>query len=122
MNKKERVREYFLKRNSDPEWRAEKHKKRTEQRRENKRKAVQHMGSKCAVCFQIFPDCCYDFHHKDPTQINDVPSSVLHCSWARILAELEKCMMVCANCHRIIHSKDGYIAHEKRKNLKENYL
>ena len=31
------------------------------------------------------------------------------------LTRIGKYIMVCANCHRIIHNEDGYKAHEKRK-------
>jgi predicted HNH restriction endonuclease len=109
-----RLQKWFKKNYSDPEWKALRNAQRAQLRRDNKTKAVKHMGSKCYKCEAILPDCCYDFHHKDPTVVNEVPSTVLHCSWKRILEELEKCIMVCANCHRIIHNTDGYVAHTKR--------
>lgn len=108
--------DWYQRHNSDPVWKEQRNKQRAEKRRDNKRKAVEFMGSKCNKCGGSFPDCCYDFHHKDPTDINDIPSSILHCSWKRILEELSKCIMVCSNCHRIIHNEDGYIAHTKRNN------
>ena len=112
--------EWYQRNNSDPVWKEKRNRQRAEKRRENKRRAVEFMGGVCQKCGGVLPDCCYDFHHKDPTDTNDVPSSVLHCSWNRIVRELEKCIMVCSNCHRIIHSEDGYVAHEKRKRkLKE---
>lgn len=72
------------------------------------------MGGSCAHCKLSFPDCCYDFHHIDPAVENDVPSTVLNCSWEKIKQELSKCVMLCANCHRIEHNRDKYIAHNKR--------
>jgi len=99
----------------DPEWYEIRKQRRTKLRQENKAKAVQYKGSICARCGQTFPDCCYDFHHIDVKANNEVPSSVLHRSWKSITTELDKCIMVCANCHRIIHNEDGYKAHEKRK-------
>jgi predicted HNH restriction endonuclease len=111
---KQYMNDWFVKNNTNPEWKAARNKQRAQLRRNNKRKAVEYMGGVCAICGQTFPDCCYDFHHKDPTKVNDVPSTVLHCSWKRIVVELAKCIMVCSNCHRIIHNEDGYIAHEKR--------
>jgi len=98
----------------DPEWYTARKLQRAQLRRDNKTKAVAHMGGKCGHCQQVFPDCCFDFHHVDPTQDNDIPSKVLHCSWKKILQELALCIMLCANCHRIVHSKDEYIAHSKR--------
>jgi len=47
-----------------------------------------------------------DFHHRDPfTKIAQV-SRLVHTSSSmkRILAEIEKCDIVCANCHRIRHT------------------
>lgn len=114
-NMKQYQADWFQKNYTDPEWKEKKNKQRADLRRNNKRKAVEHMGGTCHRCGGIFPDCCFDFHHKDPTEVNDVPSRILHCSWKRILEELSKCIMVCSNCHRIIHNEDGYIAHEKRK-------
>ena len=111
---KEYMAEWFQRNNKDPVWKESRNKQRTEKRRNNKRKAVEHMGSKCHDCGQSFPDCCYDFHHLDPTEINDVPSKILFCSWKRIEEELAKCVMLCSNCHRIRHNQDGYVAHEKR--------
>jgi len=110
-----RLKEWFEKKYSDPEWKANRNARRAEFRRKNKTKAVEFMGNKCFRCGQSFPDCCYDFHHKDPLDNNEIPSGILHCSWKRIIEELSKCIMVCSNCHRIIHNEDGYIAHTKRK-------
>jgi hypothetical protein len=30
------------------------------------------------------------------------------CSWSKWLEEVKKCIMLCANCHRTIHSKLDY--------------
>lgn len=68
--------------------------------------AVSHFGGKCQMCGY---DKCIDaleFHHLDKTEKEESPSYVImRWSWKRALVELEKCIMVCANCHREIHSK-----------------
>jgi hypothetical protein len=49
--------------------------------------------------------CCLDFHHLEP-QTKDRPVSAVigdGCSKARILHEIEKCLVLCANCHRALH-------------------
>ncbi len=99
----------------DPEWYEARKQRRTKLRQDNKSKAVSYKGGVCARCGQAFPDCCFDFHHIDVSAENEVPSSVLHKSWDSIITELDKCIMVCSNCHRIIHNEDGYAAHDKRK-------
>lgn len=114
--------DWYQRNNKDPIWKELRNKQRAQKRKDNKQKAVEYMGGKCQQCGNIYPDCCYDFHHKNPTESNDVPSTILHRSWKRIIEELNKCIMVCSNCHRIIHSQDGYIAHKKRNfQVKKKY-
>lgn len=74
-------------------------------RQENKKKAIACLNSKCSKCglhSEIL--AIYEFHHLDPTIKEDNFSShVLSRKWENILPELSKCILVCANCHRIIH-------------------
>jgi len=71
---------------------------------------------KCAVCGQSFPDCpdIIDFHHikgKD-RGVNRIGSMVSgKKNKALILAEIEKCTPLCANCHRKVH----YLARQRKK-------
>lgn len=48
-----------------------------------------------------------DFHHKDQKEKEHHISYMLHggFSWKTILKEINKCQVVCANCHRKIHNK-----------------
>jgi hypothetical protein len=56
----------------------------------------------CCDCGQTFPQCCMDFDHRDPrTKLARVPALIANSGWARILAEVDKCDIVCANCHRL---------------------
>lgn len=57
----------------------------------------------CADCGNQFPACCMDFDHleqgtKTKTLANLVGDGY---SKERILKEIEKCDLVCSNCHRI---------------------
>ena len=47
-----------------------------------------------------------DFHHDDPEKKTLAVSRMVCDGWseARILQEIEKCSVLCANCHRIEHS------------------
>ena len=56
----------------------------------------------CKVCTETDP-CCLDLHHKDDTKEFTV-SLRLNSSWNRILREVEKCVVLCANCHRKHHA------------------
>lgn len=64
---------------------------------------------KCIKCFEDFPGCL-DFHYKDyKAGEGHVAASVMvNRGWskARILKEIEKCDVLCANCHRKYHFKN----------------
>lgn len=57
---------------------------------------------KCADCGNKFPPCAMDFDHISGTKDTTIAGAVSR-SWSknRILKEVEKCEVVCANCHRI---------------------
>lgn len=58
----------------------------------------------CMDCRQPFPAVCMDFHHRDPTtKIADVAVLIgaKKKSWEIIEAEINKCDLICSNCHRI---------------------
>lgn len=62
----------------------------------------------CAVCGESRPPCL-DFHHRDPTQklfniaraAHRIGSEVR--TKEEILAEIEKCDVLCKNCHAVLH-------------------
>ena len=46
-----------------------------------------------------------DFHHIDEkTKQFDLSSHGLTRAWSRTQIELDKCVLLCANCHREIHA------------------
>lgn len=48
---------------------------------------------------------CLDFHHLDPNTKENIISEMLrNNSLAAVMREAEKCVVVCANCHRKIHA------------------
>lgn len=55
----------------------------------------------CQDCERRFPSECMDFDHRaGETKIATI-SQLTTCSLARIRAEIAKCDLICANCHRI---------------------
>ena len=86
----------------------EKHKLYVMRRRdERKLKLVEHFDNKCSDCGGIFPPCCYDFHHIDPSTKSFEIAPRLDGNFETILKEAEKCIMICSNCHRIRHYKEN---------------
>ena len=77
-------------------------------RRRTKSRLVEAFGNKCCMCGQKYEDELYDFHHIDPTNKKfSMGSRRGSCiSWERIVEEVKKCVMVCSNCHRLLHN--GY--------------
>lgn len=67
--------------------------------------AVEYKGDKCSVCGY---DRCADaleFHHLDPSKKDfGISSKGYTRSWDKVKEELDKCILVCSNCHREIHS------------------
>jgi len=65
---------------------------------------------KCQDCSESDP-VCLDFHHKNPSEkeypVTEMPRRGF--SKEKILTEINKCSVLCANCHRKHHRKDfGY--------------
>lgn len=60
---------------------------------------------KCSRCPENHP-ACLEFHHKDSTKKEiEVTKAVFSNRWSikRILEEIEKCEVLCCNCHRKLH-------------------
>jgi hypothetical protein len=49
-----------------------------------------------------------DLHHKDPKEKEFCLGEIVHRGWSkkRILEEVEKCDVHCANCHRELHHNE----------------
>jgi predicted HNH restriction endonuclease len=73
-------------------------------RRRLKEMAVALKGNKCEVCGYHRYIGALDFHHvNEETKEFDLSTRGLTRSWNKIKAEIDKCVLVCANCHREIH-------------------
>lgn len=80
------------------------HLRRNRHTQETKRRCIEFLGGKCSVC-GLKTDflSVYDFHHKNPDEKEKGVRNLLGCIWEKLEKELIKCILVCANCHRIIH-------------------
>lgn len=107
--RRERHREYMRERyKNDVEFR-ERHKALVKQTRQRQRQAARDLVARakaagCSTCSETEPTCL-DFHHVCGIKefaLGDVMRG--RYGAARIEAELAKCIVVCANCHRKIHA------------------
>lgn len=70
-----------------------------------KQLAVEYRGGKCELCGYDRDISALEFHHKDPRSKDfGLSARGLTRSWERVQKELDKCILVCANCHRELHS------------------
>jgi len=76
----------------------------SERRRKIRLRAVNYLGGKCMKCgYFKYPEVL-EFHHRDPNEKDFNVSRKGHCrSWERVKKEIEKCDLLCANCHREMH-------------------
>lgn len=65
-------------------------------------RAIRYKGGRCQVCSYDGCAAAMDFHHTDPWS-KDFTISQRMTSFDAIKAELDKCVLVCARCHREIH-------------------
>jgi hypothetical protein len=72
-------------------------------RRRTKEKAVEYKGGKCVICEYNKCISALEFHHLDPSKKDFTLSKNMCTAWDKIKDELDKCILVCANCHREIH-------------------
>lgn len=83
-------------------------------RRKLKLMVIEYKGGKCVVCGYRKYSGAFDLHHIDrSTKDFGLAMQGLTRSWEKIKAEADKCVLVCANCHREIH---GGIAQLPRDN------
>ena len=55
----------------------------------------------CAICGYNEHACALEFDHIDPSQkLFNVSQGKSH-SWSAFLAEIDKCRVLCANCHAV---------------------
>lgn len=71
--------------------------------RDYKRQAVEYKGGKCSICGYNKCLAALEFHHNDPSQKDINWRKMRNWVFEKIKEELDKCDLVCANCHREIH-------------------
>ena len=68
--------------------------------RKRKRKAVEYYGGKCIGCGYNKCVAVLHFDHRDPsTKIAEPNYAIMKWSWERAKVELDKCDLLCSNCH-----------------------
>ena len=89
-------------------------------RRNFKSQCLEYKGSECSICGYNKCEAALDFHHLDSTQKDFTISKARVCSFnEKVKLELDKCILLCANCHRELHFNEveviNYIPEIKTK-------
>ncbi len=67
--------------------------------------AREYAGGKCAICEYNKCPSALSFHHRDPKQKSfGVSDRGITRSWDKTRAEIDKCILLCANCHMEVHA------------------
>ncbi len=70
--------------------------------------AIQYLGGVCVRCGWQGNQAAFQFHHINPRAKDFIIGNVANKKWDVIKKELNKCILLCANCHAIEHStKEG---------------
>lgn len=81
---------------------------------EFKLKLTHYAGGKCKDCNILASENNYsifEFHHLDPNQKDFAigETRILKKSQEEVYAEIDKCVLLCANCHRLRHQNERNI-------------
>jgi hypothetical protein len=75
----------------------------TKRRKQNKLLLVEYKGGKCEICGYNKNISALEFHHLDPSK-KEFGLTANTNSIERQKEEADKCILLCANCHREIHN------------------
>ena len=76
-----------------------------ERQQKLKRLAVDYKGGHCVRCGYDRYIGSLEFHHLDPSKKEFTLSHIRHTTFEKIKPELDKCLLLCSNCHREEHAR-----------------
>jgi len=77
----------------------------TNRRKKVREMAIARLGGKCQLCGYRKCQKALDFHHRDEQNKSfGISDKGYTRSWKAISSEVDKCFLLCANCHREVHA------------------
>lgn len=73
-----------------------------------KARAIEYLGGVCERCNCTGVPAIFDFHHRDPAEKEFSWGDSRTSNWDRLQLELDKCSLLCANCHRTVHDEEWF--------------
>lgn len=69
-----------------------------------RQKAIDYKGGRCVICKYQTCAQALEFHHLNPMGKDfGISAKGYTRKWEKVKQELDKCILVCANCHRELH-------------------
>lgn len=74
-------------------------------RKKLRQMAIEYKGGTCQLCGYDRCDEALEFHHPDSSDKDfGISAKGYTRSWTKVKEELDKCILLCANCHREVHA------------------
>jgi len=74
-------------------------------RKQTKLEAVEYKGNRCSICGYDRCSAALEFHHMDPSKKDSgIANLMMKCNFELLKPELDKCILLCSNCHRETHA------------------
>jgi hypothetical protein len=76
-------------------------------RRQERAKIISEYKIKCSRCPENHP-AALDFHHRNPKEKLTNIAFISSLGWSKenLIKEIEKCDVICSNCHRKLHYEE----------------
>ena len=92
-------------------------------RNQRKEELVKMKGGKCKICGYSKSLSALTFHHKNIEQKRfTISGNKLLKRWDELLKEIEKCDLLCMNCHAEVHDEEGWPHENGKRTPKHKYL
>ena len=92
--------------------------------RKLKQEAILSKGGKCQCCGYDKYQGALEFHHLNPKEKDFTIGNTKSTTFGKIKTELDKCILVCSNCHREIHggiiNVEGIVLSKPKEIIWEN--
>jgi hypothetical protein len=70
-----------------------------------KLEAIEYKGNRCSICGYDRCSAALEFHHMDPSKKDSGIADLMNkCNFELLRPELDKCILLCSNCHRETHA------------------